>query len=814
MVFVWLFLLADVHLKVHAQKGNFSLYGLKFDPDSNLLNPNDTQDRYYEAVYAGYEKEVAQALFQGYLPLISSEGDESHVYDIIIFGKNLGDRDFVLTKDGQEKNTLCTDLKHTSKVTVGNTTKDDELEKIKTTIDFRSDPPEGIHYFCFKNGTEYVHAGKEPYQSIQFIKVKQSTILPLPWQVLCITLLLMLSGTFSGLNLGLMALDPQQLKILQTAGNPNEQKYARAVLPVREYGNFLLCTLLLGNVLVNNTLTILLDDLTSGTVAIVGATAGIVVFGEIIPQAICSRHGLYIGFRTLPLTYFFMAITGILSYPLGKLLDIVLGDEIGVVYNRHRFLEIIKQAHNDLEDDEKQMIEGALKLNEKSVKDVMTQINYVFTVSEDAIIDYDFMQKITEAGYSRIPVTKKTDNNGAGDITGLLFLRDLVMVDPDDRIEVSTVTNYYKHQLKSIDECTKLDDMLEIFKNGAYHLSLVTHEVEVGGGKKEVETVGIITLEDIIEEIICDEIVDETDKYINNRSRERNTKREKMDPDFIDSICRNANNGSNPSNPHNPDNLDEISRNQVAAMHRFLVAEVAPFAPNLIVESQLRNLLNRQDSLIYVKRNNDTKALYEKGKTMTYFIIIIEGKAEVSFGHEAEMPIEVGPFRCFGIAALMDVRPSHLGSLLKANKGSQSIPNGVLGADSSMTRLTDALDRGSSCPPSAATTPATTPIGAPQSHISDYTVTITSDEFVYAKITRVDYRNMRNQMEIKKAQKVSSMEQINRVSDATLTKGFEGAKSPESKSEVTVSSEAICQSDFTEEKESSKLIPKDGKTKK
>ena len=108
----------------------------------------------------------------------------------------------------------------------------------------------------------------------------------------------------------------------------------------------------------NNTSTILLDDLTSGTVAIVGATAGIVVFGEIIPQAICSRHGLYIGFRTLPLTYFFMFITGILSYPLGKLLDIVLGDEIGVVYNRHRFLEIIKQAHNDLEDDEKQMIEG------------------------------------------------------------------------------------------------------------------------------------------------------------------------------------------------------------------------------------------------------------------------------------------------------------------------------------------------------------------------------------------------------------------------------------------------------------------------
>ena len=171
---------------------------------------------------------------------------------------------------------------------------------------------------------------------------------------------------------------------------------------------------------VNNTLTIFLDDLTSGTVAIIGATAGIVVFGEIIPQAICSRHGLYIGYRTLPLTYIFMVMTGILSWPLGKLLDKVLGEEIGVVYNRNRFLEIIKQAQNDLEDDEKQMIEGALKLNEKTVKDVMTQINYVFSVSEDAIIDYDFMQKVTDAGYSRIPVTKRTDD-GFGPITGKLI---------------------------------------------------------------------------------------------------------------------------------------------------------------------------------------------------------------------------------------------------------------------------------------------------------------------------------------------------------------------------------------------------------
>ena len=55
------------------------------------------------------------------------------------------------------------------------------------------------------------------------------------------------------------------------------------------------------------------------------------------------------GYHTLPLTYMFMAITGIISYPLGKLLDIVLGEEMGVNYKKQAFLELIKQGQNDLE---------------------------------------------------------------------------------------------------------------------------------------------------------------------------------------------------------------------------------------------------------------------------------------------------------------------------------------------------------------------------------------------------------------------------------------------------------------------------------
>ncbi|MBN3297197.1 CNNM2 protein, partial [Amia calva] len=516
------------------------------------------------------------------------------------------------------------------------------------------------YYLCVAMPTPTVAGVHDPWTETTWIyhdgddtKVivveERRFLLPFWLQVIFISLLLCLSGMFSGLNLGLMALDPMELRIVQNCGTEKEKNYAKKIEPVRSQGNYLLCSLLLGNVLVNTTLTILLDDIAgSGLIAVVVSTIGIVIFGEIVPQAICSRHGLAVGANTIFLTKFFMLLTFPASYPVSKLLDCVLGQEIGTVYNREKLLEMLRvtDPYNDLVKEELNIIQGALELRTKTVEDVMTPLRDCFMITADAILDFNTMSEIMESGYTRIPVFEGERSN----IVDLLFVKDLAFVDPDDSTPLKTITKFYSHPLHFVFNDTKLDAMLEEFKKGKSHLAIVQRVNNEGEGDPFYEVLGIVTLEDVIEEIIKSEILDETDLYTDNRTKKKVTHRERKQ-DF------------SAFKPTDNEMKVKISPQLLLATHRFLATgkvslstEVEPFSPTQMSEKILLRLLKHPNviqELKYDEKNRRTPEhyLYHRNKPVDYFILILQGKVEVEAGKEG-MKFEAGAFSYYGMLAL------------------------------------------------------------------------------------------------------------------------------------------------------------------
>jgi metal transporter CNNM len=130
--------------------------------------------------------------------------------------------------------------------------------------------------------------------------------------------------------------------IIGGSSDANEVRWAKRILPLRRTGNLLLCTLLLGNTLVNALIAILLAGMTSGTVGAVATTLLIVLFGEIGPQAACSRYALQIGAAATPLVWAFVVLMFPFAYPVSKCLDYLLGGEVAAAYQRSELVSLIK----------------------------------------------------------------------------------------------------------------------------------------------------------------------------------------------------------------------------------------------------------------------------------------------------------------------------------------------------------------------------------------------------------------------------------------------------------------------------------------
>ncbi|ORE12911.1 DUF21-domain-containing protein [Rhizopus microsporus] len=322
------------------------------------------------------------------------------------------------------------------------------------------------------------------------------------------SLLVLAGGFFAGLTLGLMGLDETHLQVMVETGSESEKKHALQVLKLLDKGKYwVLVTLLLSNVIVNETLPIVLDSLIGGggIWAILISTALIVIFGEVIPQSICVRYGLAIGAKCSKIVLVIMYLLYPIAYPTSLVLNHFLGTTRGTTYKKAGLKCLVSMHQSDdtegLTSDEVHIISSVLDLKEKRVCDVMTPLKDVVTLSLDTVLDKTIVHQILKQGYSRIPVTAANDKEH---YVGMLLVKRLISYDCSDEL---TVSKFPLSQLPETNPNTSCLDILNFFQEG---------KSNTAAGKQPL---GVITLEDVIESLIGEEIVDETDIFVDKRKR-------------------------------------------------------------------------------------------------------------------------------------------------------------------------------------------------------------------------------------------------------------------------------------------------------
>ncbi|KAG7085890.1 hypothetical protein E1B28_003424 [Marasmius oreades] len=305
-----------------------------------------------------------------------------------------------------------------------------------------------------------------------------------------IPILVLLSGLFAGLTLGYMSLDETQLNVLSISGTPEQRKYAQKIIPVRKNGHLLLVTLLLANMIVNESLPVISDPVLGGGVqSVVVSTVLIVIFAEIIPQSLFTRHGLYLGAKMAGFTKCLIFGLGIISWPVAKLLEFVLGPHHGIIYRRAELKELIAMHSSmgayggDLKSDTVTIIGAALDLQEKVVRQAMTPIKDVFMLSIDSKLDYDLLRKICMTGHSRVPVYEEVEvplppPHGSGHrtrtvkkIVGILLVKQCVLLDPNDAIPLRKIP---LNKVPSVPQNEPLLGILDKFQEGRSHMAIVS----------------------------------------------------------------------------------------------------------------------------------------------------------------------------------------------------------------------------------------------------------------------------------------------------------------------------------------------------
>lgn len=307
-----------------------------------------------------------------------------------------------------------------------------------------------------------------------------------------------LAAICSGLNISLISLNPDDLRRKAKLGNV----HAKRLVGLRNNAHLSLASILLVNVAAASATALVLGSKFNGYIAGAIATLLLVIFSELAPQALFTRHALVICSYFSPLLRLMIVLTYPLAKPLQLILDKVFGrhDEKRKLHTRHELSLMIHEHLGDrdseLDEDEVEIIKGALRLSEKHVEEIVTPIRSVYWLTKDTMIDGDKIDGIKAASWSRIPIFDEKLSK----CFGILRMKDLVDIDFDDKSY--RISEFKLYPTKLVGSRTALDTMFRKFIGARTHLIPI---------EKNDKIIGIVTIEDLVEEIIGHEIIDESD---------------------------------------------------------------------------------------------------------------------------------------------------------------------------------------------------------------------------------------------------------------------------------------------------------------
>ncbi|GET91646.1 hypothetical protein, conserved [Leishmania tarentolae] len=273
------------------------------------------------------------------------------------------------------------------------------------------------------------------------------------WTLMAIiAALVVLAGLMSGLIISVFSLDKNRLKVLAQRSDTVEGRRARRLLLVLHNPHWILVTLVVVDSAATEMLPLLFNVLLSPVEAVIMSVILLVVFGEIIPEAVFTHHALALGSALAYLVLALMILTAPIAWPIGKVLDWCVGNRSGVAFKRGQLREVIRyraaQLHDIHEDDddetapppernldtreprsmhqlETQIMLGVLSLSEYIGSSVLKKsIRATFTVHHDAVVSKRMVQSMVMHKLTHIPVYRDVGN--PSNVTQVFELRLLL----------------------------------------------------------------------------------------------------------------------------------------------------------------------------------------------------------------------------------------------------------------------------------------------------------------------------------------------------------------------------------------------------